>query len=312
MFSTSNRNKLLGLLLGVAAALIGGSWQVLTRLATTSATAKLEPIDLALLRYAIPALLLLPLLRRGGLWPHEVRKPALLFVLVGAGLPFGLVAMSGTRFAPAAHMGVLMAGASPLIAALLAWAIWRERPSGWRALGLAMMAIGVCLLSAHSISTFDMSAVGTWRGDALFLLAALLWAGYTLAFRRSGLTPWHGAALVSAWSALLVLPLWLWRALHEGSSLSQVAPQTLLFNAVFQGVVAGLFGLWTISEAIKRLGSAQAAAFGALAPVASALGGWWLLGDRLAALDGLAVTCAVIGVLMASGALSAHPQPQRR
>jgi drug/metabolite transporter (DMT)-like permease len=310
MFSTSNRRKLLGLLLGTAAALIGGSWQVLTRLATTSTTAKLDPIDLALLRYAIPALLLLPLLRRGGLWPREVPKLALLFVLAGAGLPFGLVAMSGTRFAPAAHMGVLMAGASPLIAAVLAFVIWRERAGGWRALGLAAMAIGVCLLGARSISTFDLSGGGTWRGDALFLLAALLWAGYSLGFRRSGLAPWRGAALVSAWSTLFVLPLWMWRALHEGSSLLQVAPQTLLFNAVFQGVVAGLLGLWTISAAIIRLGAAQAAAFGALTPVISALGGWWLLGDALSALDGFAVVCAVIGVLMASGALGAPPHPR--
>ena len=74
MFSTISRNQLVGLLLGAAAALIGGSWQVLTRLATTSATAKLAPIDLALLRYSIPALLLLPFLRLGGLWPRGVRK----------------------------------------------------------------------------------------------------------------------------------------------------------------------------------------------------------------------------------------------
>lgn len=310
MVSTSHRDTLLGLLLGTTAALIGGSWQVLTRLATTSTTARLDPIDLALLRYGIPALLLLPILRRGGLWPREVSKPALLFVLAGAGLPFGLVAMSGTRFAPAAHMGVLMAGASPLIAALLAWAIWREQAGGWRALGLAAMAVGVSLLGARSISTFDLGGTGTWRGDALFLLAALLWAGYTLAFRRSGLAPWHGAALVSAWSTLLVLPLWIWSAVHQGSSLLQVAPQTLLLNAAFQGVVAGLLGLWTISAAIIRLGAAQAAAFGALAPVVSALGGWWVLGDVLSALDWIAVACAVIGVLLASGALSTLQQPR--
>jgi drug/metabolite transporter (DMT)-like permease len=151
-----NRSKLIGLLLGTAAALIGGAWQVLTRLATTSTTAKLDPVDLALLRYAIPALVLLPLLRRGGLWPRGVSKPALLVVLGGAGLPFGWVAMSGTRFAPAAHMGVLMAGASPLLAALLAWAIWRERPIGLRALGLVGMAVGVGLLGWRSIGTMDL------------------------------------------------------------------------------------------------------------------------------------------------------------
>jgi drug/metabolite transporter (DMT)-like permease len=91
-----------------------------------------------------------------------------------------------------------------------------------------------------------------------------------------------------------------WWALHHGSSLLRVAPQTPLFNAVFQGVVAALLGLWTISAAIIRLGAAQAAAFGALAPVVSALGGWLLLGDALSALDGFAVGCAVMGVVMAA------------
>jgi drug/metabolite transporter (DMT)-like permease len=291
--------KAWGLLMGLAAALIGGGWQVATRLATTTHT---EPLDLALLRYGIPALLLLPVALRGGLLPREVPLRLQLVLLAGAGLPFGLVAMTGTRYAPVAHMGVLMAAASPLLAAAFAFALWREKPGGLRLLGLGLMALGVALLGAKALAAWSTES---WRGDALFLCAAALWAGYTLAFRRSGLSPWRAAALVNLWSALLLLVLLAWRG---GTGLWQVPGAELLRHALWQGLLAGVFGLWTYSVAIQRLGAAPAAAFGALAPVVSALGGWWWLGEALSAVDGVALAAASLGVLLASGALKLRPR----
>lgn len=285
-------DKAVGLAAGLAATLIAGGWQVVTREATLH---RLAPSELALLRYAIPALLLLPLTWRSGLWPRTVPARLLLAMVAGAGLPFGLVAMSGSRFAPAAHMGVLMAGASPLLAAMLAWVLWRDRPSRWRAAGLLAMAAGVALLGAGAL---DSGSAGAWRGDALFLLAALLWACFTLSFRRSGLTPWQGAALVNTWSALLLLP---WVLLQGWQPLRNLPATTLLFQALSQGVLAGVLGLWTYAVAIQRLGAARAAAFGALVPVVSALGGWWWLGDALGATDFAAVALATLGVGLASG-----------
>lgn len=282
-----------GLLAGLAAALIGGSWQVVTRQATTTTIA---PADLALLRYAIPALVLLPITWRSGPWPRGVPHRWLAGMLLGAGLPFGLVAMAGTRFAPPAHMGVLMAGASPLFAAALAAWWWHERPDRARAIGLVCMAAGVAVLGS---ATWHTARPDAWRGDLLFLLAALLWAVFTLSFRRSGLTAWQGAAFVNTGSALLLLPLLLWR----GPLLLVQAPlHDLLFQAVWQGLLAGLLGLWTYAAAIARLGAARAASFGALAPVVSALGGLWWLGDPLGVLEVVAVALAVAGVALASGA----------
>lgn len=294
----------LGLLAGVASALIGGLWQVVTRQSTTTT---LAPTDLALLRYLIPTLLLWPLWRRTGLLPHGVPRHLLLGMVLGAGLPFGLLAMSGTRFAPAAHMGVLMAGASPLFAALFAWALWRDRPDRWRALGLGCMAGGVLLLGSGSLTGSIGSPIsgpataGAWRGDLLFLAAAALWAGFTLCFRRSGLTAWQGTAVVNAWSAVLLLPWLLW---HGEMRLFDAPLRDLLWQAAWQGMVAGLLGLAVFGVAIDRLGAARAAAFGGLAPAVSALGGWWWLGDALTPLDGLAVVLALVGVTLASGALN--------
>ena len=291
-----DRRVLTGLLLGLAAAVIGGAWQVVTRHSTTTSIA--AP-DLAILRYAIPALLLLPLSLRIGLIPRGAARGPLALLVLGAGLPFGVVAMSGSQFAPAAHMGVLMAGASPLMAAALSWALWRERPGGWRLIGLALMALGVLLLGAHSLASMSSQ---TWRGDLLFLLAALLWALFTLAFRHARLTPWQAAAVVNSWSALLLLPWLIWRG---GGHLLEAPAHDLLFQAVWQGLIAGLLGLWTFSGAIVRLGASRAAAFGALTPAISALGGWWWLGDVLTPLNGAAVLAAMLGVALASGAIDA-------
>lgn len=288
------RDRVWGLLMGLAAALIGGGWQVATRLATTTAIA---PADLALLRYGVPALLLWPLLLRGGgLWPAGVPRPLLALLVCCAGLPFGLVAMTGASLAPAAHMGVFMAAGSPLIAAALAWGLWRERPGRARLAGLALMAGGVLLLGSQTLAGWSHAHV---RGDALFLLAAALWAGYTLAFRCSGLGAWQAAALVNVWSFAFLLAGLAWRG---GSVLLEAPPQVLAWQLLWQGLLAGVLGLWTYSRAIALLGAAPAAAFGALAPVVSAIGGWAWLGDPLTWVDGLAIATAVAGVLLASGA----------
>lgn len=286
--------KAWGLAMGLAAALIGGGWQVATRLATTSTIA---PADLIVLRYGIPALLLLPVVARCGLVPKGVPLWHLALVVCGAGLPFGLVAMIGTQFAPTTHMGVLMAGASPLIAAGFAWMLFNERPDRARGLGLSLMLVGVLLLSVRSLSNWSSD---TWRGDLLFLLAAAFWACFTLSFRRSGLTPWQAAGLVNVWSALLVA---LWFAASGSSNLWSAPAADIAWQALWQGVLAGVLGLWTYSIAIARLGAPNAAAFGALAPAVSALGGWLWLGDPLTSLDGIAVFAAVCGVLLASGAI---------
>lgn len=301
-----DRSRLLGFAMGVAAALIGGGWQVATRIATTAARA--APEDLVILRYGIPALLLSPILWRMGVVPKWVRRRSLVLMWFGAGLPFGLLAIAGTRLAPTTHMGVLMAGASPLIAAALSFLLWRERVSGLRALGLLLMTLAVALLAAKSLFAWSGE---TWQGDLLFLAAATLWAIYALAFRRVGLTPWQAAAIVNGWSALAVLVWMVIRSLRgDEFGLSTLPLADLAWQALWQGLLAGVLGLWTYSVAISRLGPAQAAAFGALAPAVSAVGGWIWLGDALTPLDGVAVTAAVVGVVVASGAFDRNdPAP---
>lgn len=288
-----NRNLAIGLLAALAAALIGSGWQIASRHGVTTT---LGPLEIAVLRYGVPALVLLPRLIRTGLLPHGMSGRRLGLLVLGGGLPFGLLVLAGAQWAPAAHMGIFMAGSVPLFTALGARLAHGERITGLRLAGLLLIGAGMAVFGTSSLA----DAPHTWRGDLLFVVAAMVWAIYTLAFRNSGLTPWQGAALINAWSSLLLLPV----LLIFGAPKLLTAPWTdVAWQAVGQGVAAGLLGLVTYMIAIARLGAARASLSAALVPLSTALGAGWLLGEPLGAGTLAASALVTCGVALASGAL---------
>jgi drug/metabolite transporter (DMT)-like permease len=288
-----------GWLAALAAALIGSGWQIASRHGVMTT---LGPVELAVLRYAIPALVLAPLWLRHSGWPAGLSRLRCALLVLCGGLPFGLVVLAGARWAPAAHMGIFVAGSLPVFTALGAWLVGGERLAPSRLLGLALIVAGMAVFGAAGWRTAD----GVWRGDLLFLLAALLWSVYTLAFRASGLTPWQGAAVVNLGSALLLLPV---LALVGAPRLLSAPWTDVAWQALGQGVMAGLLGLVVYSVAIARLGAARAALSAALVPLLTAMGGTGLLGEPVSGALLGAVLLVVPGLALASGALA---QPLRR
>ena len=100
--------------LGEAAALsvvlIWATWLISMRY---SERGVLTPLDLSLLRYGLPALVLSPVLRRTGLWPRKVGSVPLLLMILGSGAPFFQVAAYGMQATPASAAGVLLPGTMP-------------------------------------------------------------------------------------------------------------------------------------------------------------------------------------------------------
>lgn len=287
-----NRRIFVGLLAALGAAIIGSGWQLATRHGVSTT---LGPLELALLRYGIPAVLLAPVWLGGSSVLPAVRRSTLALLVLGGGLPFGMLVLAGAQWAPATHMGVFMAGSMPLFTALGAWAVRGERVRGLRLLGLVCIAAGMIFFALSNLR----GDTSSWRGDVLFLLAAVLWATYSLAFGQSGLTPWQGAALVNGWSALLLTPV----AVGFGAAKLLTAPWAdIALQAFGQGVLAGTVGLAVYGAAIGRLGAARASLSAALVPVLTTLGAAWLLDEPITAATLAALTLVVPGVAMASGA----------
>jgi drug/metabolite transporter (DMT)-like permease len=81
----------------------------------------------------------------------------------------------------------------------------------------------------------------------------------------------------------------------------KVSYATLMMQLLWQGVVAGVFGLVTYTFAVRHLGASAAAAFGALVPVLSALGGWLILSEAMTVPVAVAALLATVGVALAVG-----------
>jgi len=277
----------------LCAALIGSAWQIASRHGVTTA---LGPAEVAVMRYAVPALLLAPVWWRMGAWPSGLSPWRCAFLVMCGGLPFGLVVLVGAQWAPVAHMGIFVAGSLPIFTALGGWVVTRDQPARSRGVGLVMIAVGMVVFGSEGWG----AAGGAWRGDLLFLLAAAMWAAYSLAFRGAGLTAWQGAAIVNMGSALLLIPV----LFGVGAPRLLLAPWTDVAWQVFgQGVVAGLLGLVVYSFAIARLGAARASLSAALVPLLTAIGGAWLLEEPMTGSLLVSIALVVPGVAVAAGVL---------
>ncbi|MET0311956.1 MAG: DMT family transporter, partial [Burkholderiaceae bacterium] len=277
-----------GVAAAAAAALIAALWQLTARHGVTTT---LGPMELAVLRYGIPAVALLPLLVRTAPRWRALPWGVQLALFTGGGLPFGLLVLAGAQFAPAAHMGIFMAGTMPVFTGLASHFFLGEQLTRGRIFGLVLVALGAAVLAG---TTWTAQAT-SWRGDLLFVLAAAMWAAYTIAFRRSGLAPWEGAAFVNGTSALLLVPL----ALLAGIPRLATAPLAdIALQAAGQGVLAGLLGLVVYSIAIRQLGAARASLSAAAVPLLTAAGGAWILGEQVSPALAVAVVLATAGIAL--------------
>ena len=202
-------------------------------------------------------------------------------------------------------MGALLPGSMPLFVAALSVLMLGERTGGLRLAGLCLIVLAVlCITGGSLVGPLDAR---TLLGDALFLTAGMIWALYTVAFRRSGLDPWHGAAIVCGWSGVAVLPLWL---ASDGTGLASAPAIDVLVQFVVQGLLAGLFGMVVFGVAVRRLGASATALSGAIVPAATALGAWTILGERIEVATGVGIALVVVG--LGVFAIAGRAVPMRR
>jgi drug/metabolite transporter (DMT)-like permease len=273
--------------------LIWAAWILATR---HSVATQLSTIDIGLLRYGVPALVLAPVWLKIGLLPKGVPLTLLALMVGGAGAVFFQLTTSAIHSTPAAAAGILLGGSMPLATALIGVVIFGERPDKARRLGLAAIVAGTIILLAHSLSGTALP----WSSFVLLPMGAILWAGYTHAFRRSGLTAIQASSLIAAWSFLIHVVL----ATVFGTSMIEVSLPEIGLQVLSQGVLSGLAATVAYGIAVQSLGGTQAAAFTAITPVLATLGGAFLLGEDIGVAEISAAAITGIGVALSTGIAS--------
>lgn len=283
---------LVGATCAVMAIAIWAGWLVMMRLGVTTS---LSATDLIALRFAIAGPVLLPVVIRRGLSIDRLGWPGFLAVVFGAGAPQLLVVGVGMLFAPVAHAGALYQGVVPLAVGCLASFVLKERLTAIQKIGLSIVLIGALMIGG-----VGLSSVGGRQsiGHLLFLAAAGMVAGYTVAIRRARIDGLHAAAIAAVASLMIYLPLY---AAFLEDGLFKTPVRDLVVQALYQGILTAAVSLALYGRAIRILGASNAAAFVALGPIMATLMAIPVLGEWPSRIDWAAIILVATGVYLSSG-----------
>ena len=288
--------RTIGLIAAVITVIIWTSFIIIARASADPARGgTLTPFDIAFCRIIGASLILLPWgawlvyrdrdrgVGQSALWgvsPLSLKVTATVGLF--GGLLYAMMAYSGFAFAPAVHASVLMPGSLPLWTALLALLVLHDRITLARALGLGLIVLGDLMVGGASLlHAFEGGSV--WKGDVLFMLAAMCWATYSVLARRHALDAVRATIAITAFAFSIYVPIY--AALVLGGVVPGhvfTAPfKEVFFQAVFQGwgsvVISGI----TFTKMIQHFGPVRSTMITALVPGLSALGAVLFLGEPL-------------------------------
>lgn len=286
------RSTVIGL---AAVAAVVALWSSFALSARALEGAGLTMADAAIVRFAVPALVLSPWISRTLRALRRERALIVALVLL-AGLPHYLLFAWGAHLTSAALTGLLVPGTVPLFVTLLLFARSRRGIPRRRALALAAIVAGV---AASAVFTGGSAGPG---GIAVLLAAGFVWAAYTVGLARTRLDPVGVIVVVSLASLLGAAVLAATGALPSHLFSGSIDLGALGGYALVQGIGTGLLSTACYVVAVKNLGSSMPAAAGALSPVLTAVVAAPLLGEPVTA--GLALALALIASGVALFALT--------
>ena len=292
-----------GIGVGLVAASIGALYSVFARWGLGHG---LHSADLTFLRFAVAGTVMLPVLA----WSLRRDARALLAqwrawlaVSVLAGPIFGLLMFTGLEWAPASHIAVFPFTAMSVMGTVMsAWALG-ERLTARKLIGIGVVIAGLVTLSGFTLASLRGPAL---VGDALFIAAGTLWAGFGIVMRKNRLDALQATAVISFAALCTYVPLYLWSV--GVTRLLAAAPSALWTEVLVQGLIAGAGTLYSYSKMVELLGAARAAVFPALAPGLAALLAWPVLSHVPEPFEALGLVIAVLGLIITVTGARRRPQ----
>ena len=265
--------KASGIMLGLC--VLWGLQQVVLKLAAADISAMMQ----IALRSGLSALMVYPMIKLAkgtSLWGRDY-LPAGVLVGVLFAAEFFLVAQA-LRFTSASHTVVLLYTAPIFVALGLHWKLPSERLSVIQWSGIALAFLGIVIAFLFRPSAVADGSASLW-GDALALLAGVLWAATTIAVRLSKLAEAPATQtlfyqLFIAFLLLFPLSFLLGQATIHWSALSI---SSLLFHTVAVSLGSYLIWFWLLRKYL----ASQLGVFSFLTPIFGMCFGVMFLNEQL-------------------------------
>lgn len=256
------------------------------------------PFAYMFLRFALASIFFLVLMLVRGFPKLEAgdHKKLFLIGLFEPGLYF-IFETFGLTYTTASKASIIIA-ALPVIVLLLARLFLNEKISGKSVWGVILSMAGIIILILGD-PKFSISSAGAVIGDVLIFGAVISAAFYMIIARDLGkrLSPLETTSFQVFYGAILFTPLFLWNVgAMQWSQVSLQAVGAVVFLAVFATILAYLFN----NYALTQVPAAQAAIFVNGIPVVTAIGAWFILGERLTLLQAAGGLLVLIAVMVAN------------
>lgn len=262
------------------------------------AAGEIAPFQLVLARWVLVAAALVALFGAELRAHWDTARPHLWRIAGMATVGFtafnGLFYQASLR-TPAVNIGILQ-GAIPVFVLLVAYAVHRSRIRAIQAVGVALTVTGVVTVATGG-APLTLFTLGVNDGDALMLLACLLYALYTVALQTRPAMP--GRAFFTLMSVIAVVTAAPFAAVEAWVSAPPMPSLegwlVTLYVALFPSCLAQLFFL----RGVDLIGPGRAGVYVNLVPVFAALLGIAVLGERFAPFHAIALTLVLGGIWLA-------------
>lgn len=270
----------------------------------TALSEGMPPMTLAFWRYALTALIMLPLCLKveGGVRLGKWAPRALMTTLLGITVYF-FFEYSGLQRTTASAASLILA-LVPMLTLLVRVCFNRERISAMRWGAVALSLIGAYFV----IMTDGSEGAGTLAGNLLMVCACLCWTGYILTTPK--LMASCSSLRVSTWQAVAAVITLCPFALMERSSWVSVSPVAWLCIFLLAAICSALcYVLYNL--AMRAVDSLTVSLSININPIAACVGGALLLGERLTGQQLFGGVIIVLSMILDALATAGRPEQKR-
>ncbi|SHF13887.1 DMT family transporter [Vibrio gazogenes] len=277
----------LGILLGVIASLIWGSWPVISEIATTHA---LSPIDITSLRFTIAGAVLLPVLVYQSVSLRLILTKGV-FLAIGAGAPYVLLGTYGIELSSSAHFGTIAPSSMLVFSSFGSVLFFKEKLAFSRCMGITAIIVGVTVIGVVNFNRLNPEIL---LGDLMFVGCGALWASFTLFSKYWQLNSWVATAMVSVVSGVVCAPFTI-------EVIKNNPIELLIYHGIYQGILVAILALYCYSKSVAILGAARGAIFASLVPPVSLILSYIVLDDLMTTNEIIGSVIICVGMSLALG-----------
>lgn len=196
----------------------------------------------------------------------------------------------------ASNVGVIISSA-PLFTGIAAMLVSRgkEKLKWGFYLGFLVSMVGIALISYTGASEFQLD----WRGDLLSVLAAVVWAVYSVIAQKLGTFGYptiQSTRRMFFYALIAMIPMGALTGFEL--DLSLMADPAHLGSICYLGLGASALCFMTWNTAIQRLGTVQTTVYLYLSPVITVVCSIFVLSERVTWMSLLGITLTLVGLVV--------------